>query len=212
MSQLRVSATGQPDFYLNVLSFDSPIVGEMNSGQTRTQVQYFPIKSMQNDLVCQCIFPNEVTWQQWQNWVYQLQINAQMINTTGGLPGVQLNWPERGINQWSAIIPKSEAGGRRANYAPRISIQFQLIVNMVSNLTVFQSFGTGWQSLYANNYLNGSILDSLLNVPDTGNFGAVTPGNAAIIANNASNGNTATTNGSGVQVPGVSYPASGGVL
>lgn len=210
MSQLRVSATNQTDFFLNVLSFDSPIIGEMNSGQTRTNVQYYPIKSMQNDLVCQCIFPSEAVWQQWQNWVYQLQINCQQLNSIGGMPGVQLNWPERGINQWSAIIPKSEGGGRRANYAPRISIQFQLIVNLVSNLTIFQSFGTAWQSLYANNYLNGSILDSLINVPATGNYGAITPGNAAIMANQASN--NSTTSGSGVQVPGVSYPASGGVL
>ena len=209
MSQLRVSATGQTDFYLNVLSFDSPIIGEMNSGQTRTIVQYFPIKSMQNDLVCDCIFPNESVWQQWQLWVYQLMVNSQQLNSTGGLPGVQLNWPERGINQWSAIIPQSPGGGSRRNYTPRQSIKFQLIVNLVSNLTIFQSFGTAWQSLYANNYLNGSILDSLLNVPATGNFGAVTPGNAAILANNANNN---TPSGSGVQIPGVSYSASGGQL
>jgi len=209
MSQLRVSATGQTDFFLNVVSFDSPIIGEMNSGQTRTIVQYFPIKSMQNDLVCDVIFPSEAAWQQWQLWVYQLQINCQQLNTTGGLPGVQLNWPERGINQWSALIPQSPAGGKRANYAPRQSIQFQLIVNLVSNLTIFQSWGAGWQSLYSNNYLNGSIADSLLNPPTSG-VGTVTPGNAAIMANSASTGNT--TSGTGVQIPGVSYSASGGQL
>lgn len=210
MSQLRLSASGQTDFFLNVLSFDAPIVGEMNSGQTRQLVQYYPIKSMQNDLVCNCIFPSEAIWQQWQNWVYQLMINCQDLNARGGLPGVQLNWPERGINEWSAVIPKSEGGGRRANYTPRQTIQFQLLVNLVSNLTIFQSWGTAWQTLYSNNYIGSSFLDAILNPPSTGNYGAVTPGNAAIIANQASNGTTAA--GSAPQIPGVSYAASGGVL
>jgi hypothetical protein len=210
MSQLRVSATGQTDFFLNVLSFDTPIVGEMNTSQTRTMVQHFPIKSMQNDLVCECIFSSEAIWQQWQQWVYQLQVNAQQLNTIGGLPGVQLNWPERGINQWSALILSSPGGGKRANYAPRQNIGFQLIVNLVSNLSIFQSYGTAWQTLYSNNYINSSILDSLLNPPTFG-VGAVTPGNAAIIANSASSSG-GTTSGSGVQIPGVSYSASGGTL
>jgi hypothetical protein len=215
VSQLRLSATNQADFYLNVLSFDAPILGEMNSAQTRTIAQYYPIKSMQNDFAANVIFANETTWQQWQQWVHQLQINSQQINLTGGMPGCTLNWPERGINQWSAIIPKIQAGGMRANYTPRQTIQFQLIVNLVSNLGIFQSFGTAWQTLYANNFINGSILDSLLNLPASAG-GALTPGNAAALAAN-SPVSSATTVGStpaGLTsiVPGVGNPATGGAL
>lgn len=208
MSQLRVSANGQSDFFLNVLSFDAPIKGEMNSAQTRQLAQYYPIKSMQNDLVCECIFASEAVWQQWQMWVYQHMVNAQQLNYSGGLPGVQLNWPQRGINQWSAIIPKQDGGGKRSNYTPRQTVQFQLVVNLVSNLSIFQSWGTAWQMLYSNNYIGGTFMDGLLN-PPTHNFGAVTPGNAAIMANNQQP--SGTTTGSAPQVPGVSFPTTGGI-
>ena len=44
MSQLRVTFPADGDFYLNVLTFTSPVFGEMNSAQTKHQIQYFPIK------------------------------------------------------------------------------------------------------------------------------------------------------------------------
>ena len=37
-------------------------------------------------------------------------MNVQDINNRGGMPGVVLNWPERGINEWCAVITKQEGG------------------------------------------------------------------------------------------------------
>jgi len=173
LSQLQVSATGQQDFYLNVLSFDSPIVGEMNNAQTRSQIQYFPIKAFQPNLTCNIIFPSEAQWEEWQAWVRQNMLNTQNGNATGN-PGCTLNWPQRNINNWKAIIPGAKAGGMRRNYAPRTTIDFQLVTSLVSNLGVFASFGTAWQGIFG----AGANLDSLLQLPENaGNFfGATTPG------------------------------------
>jgi hypothetical protein len=182
LSQLRVSGYGQQDFYLNVLSFDSPIEAEMNSAQTRTQIQYFPIKAFQPDLTCNVIFASEVQWQAWQSWARQNMLNTQNSNTTGN-PGVTLNWPEREINNWIGIIPGTKAGGFRFNYAPRTQITFQLITSLTSNLGLFASFGTAWQGLFGAGA--GQFLDGLLNLPENaGNFfGATTPGINNAIAN-----------------------------
>lgn len=177
MSQLVVSSSGQSDFYLNVLNFDSPVFGEMNSGQTRTQVQYFPIKAMQPALVCDVIFPSEAQWEQWQYWVRQHMLNMLNTNFNSGSPGVTLNWPERSINNWTALIPTAKAGGMRRNYTPRVRVEFQLIVSLVSDFQSFFSFGSSWEGLFG----MGANLDGILSLPEDVQGGAVTPGTAGVI-------------------------------
>jgi hypothetical protein len=184
MSQLRVSAQGQPDFFLNVTDFDSPVYGEMNSAQTKSQVQYFPIKAYQPELVCNVMFPSEFLWEQWQTWVRQNMINSQNSNSTGN-PGVTLNWPQRNINNWTGIIAAAKAGGMRQNYTPRVRVEFQLVASLVSNLGVFASFGSVWQSITGSNAV-GSVIDSLFTLPASFLGGSTTPGNANIIAGGGS--------------------------
>ena len=179
MSQLRVSGYGQPDFHLNVTTFDSPIYGEMNSAQVRSQVQYYPIKAYQPELVCEAVFPSEWLWEQWQSWVRQNMVNSQRSNSTGS-PGVTLNWPERDINNWTGIISTAKAGGMRRNYTPRTRIEFQLVASLVSNLGVFASFGAAWQSVLGNNVV-GANVDSVFRLPENFVGGATTPGNARTI-------------------------------
>ncbi|HEX4715878.1 MAG TPA: hypothetical protein VH164_13220 [Ktedonobacteraceae bacterium] len=179
MSQLRVSGTGQQDFFLNVLNFDSPVMGEMNSGQTKTQVQYFPIKAFQPELVCNVIFNSETTWEAWQAWARTNMVNTQNSNNTGN-PGVTLNWPERNINNWTGIIPAAKAGGMRRNYTPRTRVEFQLIVSLVSNLGIFSSFGSAWQGIFGGSVV-GSNLDSIFQLPENLLGGAITGGNAGLI-------------------------------
>jgi hypothetical protein len=135
VSQLRVSAAGQQDFYLNVLSFDSPITGEMNSGQSRSAIQYYPIKAYQPELQCEVIFPSEALWQAWQTWSRQNMVNAQVSGATNG--ACTLNWPERNINNWTGIIASAKAGGMKFNYTPRTTISFMLVVSLVSNAGAF---------------------------------------------------------------------------
>lgn len=175
-----MSALSQSDFFLNVVSFDSPIFGEMNAGQTKTQTQYFPIKAFQPELVCDVIFASEANWQAWQSWAQTNMVNCQSSNNTGQ-PGVTLNWPERNINNWTAVIPSIKAGGMRRNYAPRTRIQFQLIVSLVSNLAIFSSFGPGsWRGIFGATAV-GSNLDSIFQLPENISGGSITPGNARTI-------------------------------
>lgn len=166
MSQLRVSGNGQNDFLHNVLSITSPIYGQMNSAQTKSQIQYFPIKAHQPDIQFNVIFTSEAMWETWQVWVRTNMVNCQQANNATGNAGVTLNWPQRSINGWSGIIQKQRAGGMRRNYAPRDSFTVQLVNSLVSNSTTFGSFGvTAWQGIYG----AGANTDTLLQFPEAVN-------------------------------------------
>ena len=210
MSQLRVSGINQPDFYLNVVSFDSPISGEIRGVQTKSQVQYFPIKAFQPDLVCSVVFPSERVWEQWQEWARTNMVNSQKSNASG-MPGVTLNWPERNINNWTGIIPSTKAGGMRYNYTPRTQVEFQLVVSLVSNLQVFQSFASNWQGLFQSTAV-GSNVDTLFTLAENFIGGAITQGNAALfgavqttLGSNLLAGNTASI------IPGITQALTGGI-
>jgi len=210
VSQLRVSGVGQPDFYLNVVSFNSPISGEIRGVQTKTQAQYFPIKAFQPDLVCSVVFPSEAVWEQWQDWARTNMVNSQSSNSTG-LPGVTLNWPERNINNWTGIIPVTKAGGMRWNYAPRTQVEFQLVVSLVSNLQVFQSFASGWQGLFQSTSV-GSNVDTLFTLAEDFIGGAVTQGNAALYgAVQSTLGSNLLSGGTASVIPGITQALTGGI-
>lgn len=151
----------------------------MNSGQTKTQIQYFPIKAFQPELVCNVIFASENDWQNWQTWARTNMVNAQNSNNTGS-PGVTLNWPERNINNWIGIIPSIKAGGMRRNYTPRTRVEFQLVTSLVSNLAIFASFGSAWQGIFGSTVV-GSTLDSIFTLPESIQGGATTSGNAGTL-------------------------------
>jgi hypothetical protein len=195
MSQLQVSAAGQPTFYLNVLSMYSPIQGEMNSGQTRSQIQYFPTKAGQPNIAFTVVFPTEQLWETWQAWVRQNMLNAQKANTTSGDIGVTLNWPQRSIHNWSGVITDSIAGGWRWNVAPRVNVEIQLVNSLVSNVTTVSSFGNSWQGIF----FGGSNLDGLLALPELiGNLINVGSFNSAagtVAGNNAALSNAANALG-----------------
>lgn len=154
-------------------------MGEMNSAQTKTQIQYFPIKAFQPELVCSVIFNSETTWESWQAWSRTNMVNSQNSNSTGN-PGVTLNWPERNINNWTAVIPAAKAGGMRGNYTPRTRVEFQLITSLVSNLAIFSSFGSAWQGIFGSTAV-GSNLDSLFTLPEDILGGSITSGNAGLL-------------------------------
>lgn len=189
MSQLRCSANGQNDFFHNVLSINSPIFGQMNSAQTKSQIQYFPIKVHQPEVQFNVIFTSEAMWETWQVWVRDNMVNAQGVNTLIGNVGVTLNWPQRSVNNWSGVIQRQKAGGRRRNYAPRDSFTVQLANSLVSNVTTFGSFGTtAWQAITMAN----ANTDTLLQLPQT--LAAALSSGLINPAGGSVGGNTATLN------------------
>ena len=52
---------------------------------------------------------------------------------------VNLNWPERNINNWSGLITKFQAGGMRANPAPRASFTVYLFDSFISQYSELAS-------------------------------------------------------------------------
>jgi hypothetical protein len=205
MSQLIVSAASQDPFYMNVLSMSSPVFGEMNSAQTKSMVQWFPIKAMQPEIQFNVIFPTENEWEDWQVYCRTNMINAQSSNTVAGNAGVTLNWPQRSIQEWSGLITKVNAGGRRFNVAPRASFIVQLINSLVSNSTTFGSFGITnmWQALTGAN----ANTDSLLALPELVNQGlnngTLNPQGGTVA------GNTSVLNGTSNAIAGL-IPGVGG--
>lgn len=160
MSQLRVTADNQDEFFMNVLSFSSPIFGDMTSAQTRSQKQYFPIKAYQPEINFDVIFPSEKEYEAFQNYVRVNQVNSQSAQP--GHVGVTLNWPQRSIINWTGVITKFKAGGMRRNYTPRASFQVQLVDSLVSNQTQMSSFGADWTALFTGGEL--SALQSVVSL------------------------------------------------
>jgi hypothetical protein len=204
MSQLIVTAPGQDPFNMNVLSMTSPVFGEMNSAQTKSQVQWFPIKAMQPEIQFNVIFPTEIEWEDWQVYTRINMVNAQSTNNTSGNAGVTLNWPQRSIQEWSGLITKTNAGGRRFNVAPRASFIVQLVNSLVSNSTTFGSFGvTMWQAIFG----AGANTDTLLQIPEAINRalgnGTINPQGGTVA------GNTSVLNGVNNVVAGL-VPGVGG--
>ena len=154
MSQLRVSSSSGGDFYLNVLSFSSPIFGELNSAQTKTQVQYFPIKAFQPEIRFNVIFPSEALYEQFQTYVRDNQVDAQSNRVN---PGVTLNWPQRSINNWTGVITGFKGGGMRRNYAPRAQFVVELTSSLVTELTTISSFGADWTTIFGSAIGNGVL-------------------------------------------------------
>ena len=181
MSQLLISSSSGGDFYLNVLAFRSPIFTQMSSAQTKSQIQYFPIKAFQPEIRFSLIFPNETIYQQFQQYVRNNQVDAQS-NTTN--PGVTLNWPQRSINNWQGVITGFKAGGMRSNYAPRAELTVDLTSSLVTELTSFSSFGTSFMAIFGAGTVDGvlqipSEVNSLISTVATG-VGIIFGGGASI--------------------------------
>ena len=161
MSQLRVTFPADGDFYLNVLTFTSPVFGEMNSAQTKHQIQYFPIKVLQPEIRFEVIFPNEKTYEQFQKCVRTNQVNAQSDTN----PGVTLNWPERNIKDYTGLITGFKAGGMRRNYTPRAQFVVELVDSMVSSKFTMSSISpsmiTGLGSIFGG---GGGAIDTVASI------------------------------------------------
>jgi hypothetical protein len=118
----------------------------MRSAQTRSQMQYFPIKAYQPEIQFTVIFTSEKEWEAFQRFIRENQVRAQ---STRGRPGVTLNWPERSIVNWTGLVTKFKAGGMRYNYTPRATFTVQLVESLVSNETKVSSWGSDWTALFS---------------------------------------------------------------
>jgi hypothetical protein len=135
MSQLQIATNNFGNFRLNVLSFSSPIFGSINGVQTKRTMRWYPIKANQPEIQFDVQFIDERDYETFQKLVR----NSQVWSLEAPRPMVNLNWPERNINNWSGLITKFQAGGMRANPAPRASFTVYLFDSFISQYSELAS-------------------------------------------------------------------------
>jgi hypothetical protein len=114
----------------------------MSSTQVQSMAIWFPIKVSQPDIQFDVVFPDETTYQKFQDFVRLHQ--QQASNSTSILT---LNWPQRNINNWTGFIRQFEAGGRRWNVMPRASFTVDLVDSFVTSRTYQGSTSSNWMSI-----------------------------------------------------------------
>ncbi len=154
-------------FRMNVLSYNSPVFGTMASVQTRTMLQHFPIKANQPEIQFDVQFSSEQEYERFQKFVKSTQNYALTV----GQESITLNWPERGIDNWTGVIKEFRAGGMRRNYAPRARFTVDLVVSMVSKKQLYGSTGSPFSSILGPFILD---MDMILRLPEQ--FGGISFG------------------------------------
>lgn len=163
MSKLRMTCSGVNfGVDLKVLSFESPMTGEIVSVQTKEAVHHFPVRASQQALRLNVIFSSTQEYMRVQDFIRAAQMWA--IRTVEN-PEIVLYWPERGINNWTGVIRDFRAGDERFNHAPKASIEFLLVDSMLSQKTWASSMGEDFRKFFESNmaplpdgYLDGDFV------------------------------------------------------
>ena len=145
MSHLTL-ATNWKSWQMNVLSFNSPVYGTITSVQTKKMAMHFPIRSTQPEVSFNVIFSSERDYEDFQRFVRAHQQKVLDSPSTGNV--ITLNWPQRGITNWTGVIKKFRAGGQRRNHAPIAQFSVDLIDSMVSARTDISSLAPNWQTIF----------------------------------------------------------------
>lgn len=145
MSKLVIRSRGLGrSFELNCLQFSAPIVASIGSQQTRTMMRHFPVKVNQSSADFLVQFANEKDFEDFQKFIRNTHKQAQINDRN---PGVNLWWPERGIENWTGVIRNFRAGGMRANYSPRANFTVDLIDSSVALRSFISSLATDWMAI-----------------------------------------------------------------
>jgi hypothetical protein len=147
MSKLILTGYNGREFRLNVTQFRSPMSSQINTVQTRTMVQHFPIRCGQPDIQFTCQFENQDLKHRFQNFVRDHQTRARDITDNWG-GHVNLWWPQRNIENWTGYITGFKVIERRFDYAPVVVFGVDLVNSMMSERTTISSHGPGFNSVY----------------------------------------------------------------
>ena len=144
MSKLIVKGHNGVQYKLNVTQFRSPMTASINSVQTKTLLQHFPIRAGQPDINFTVKFASIDDKHVFQSFVRDHQINAQ--TDENGM--VTLWWPERNIENWTGYITEFRVVEARYIYAPSVTFGVSLINSLMSERTKTSSFGSLWTSIW----------------------------------------------------------------
>lgn len=163
MSRLRLrSYDGRKEFTLNVLQFRSPMSAAINSVQTRTMLQHFPIRCGQPDIEFTVQFARRQEKTVFQAFVREHQVKALQATMVSSR-GVVLWWPERNITNWSGYISSFQVAERRFDNSPRVTFGVDLVDSMMSTRTSTASVAASIMAIMSNELVPR---DSILNLPN----------------------------------------------
>lgn len=147
MSQMRMYCAGAGTLWVKVINFQSSLDGQVVSSQTKNALHHFPRKATHQNVTFQIVCRDSRELAIIQSFVERHQ---RFANTSPDLPEVMLWWPERNIIDWSGIIKKVEAGDKRFNVAPKISLTFELVDSLLSEKTWWSSRGEDYSKFFSN--------------------------------------------------------------
>lgn len=168
MSRLVLSSYDGREFTLNVMQFRSPMSAAINSVQTHTMLQHFPIRCGQPDIQFTVQFAHKEEKTIFQAFVRDHQVLARDQGSEDR--AVKLFWPERNITNWTGYISSFQVAERRFDNSPVVTFGVDLIESMMSVRTTVSSTGAGWTSYLGDQigrYFStvGEVVDGMINPP-----------------------------------------------
>ena len=134
MSQLLLYGRNSRDFKLNVTQFRSPMSASINSVQTKTMVQHFPIRSGQPDISFTVQYASLDEKHSFESFVRRHQQETASVTKTDPKT-VTLWWPERNIENWTGYITAYTVAEKRFEVAPKATFGVSLVDSMMSTRT-----------------------------------------------------------------------------
>lgn len=145
MSRLRMSSPDIGSLDVKVTRFNTQLTGDMRSSQTKYALHHYPIKPSHLSLILEVVFNGWPEYRTMQEYVRNHHIRALR---TVQQPEITLYWPERGIDNWSGVVKRMEAGDERFNPAPKSTLEILLIDSMIGEKTWTSSFGEDFSKFF----------------------------------------------------------------
>lgn len=145
MSAMTMTCANVGTLKLKVVSFNSPMRGDMRSSQTKHTKHHWPIKASQQ------AFQMTIQFNGWDEYrVFQDFIRKHHVRAANNAqnPEVVINFPARNINNWSGMVRQLSAGDQRFNIAPQAQIELILVDSMLSAKTFTSSFGEAFSKFF----------------------------------------------------------------
>jgi hypothetical protein len=134
MSQLKIFNATSKEFRLNVTQFRSPMNASINSVQTKTMLQHFPIRCGQPDINFTVRYASLDDKHSFESFVRQHMLDTKNI-TKDDDKALTLWWPERNIENWTGYITAYTVTEKRFEVAPAATFGVALVDSMMSEKT-----------------------------------------------------------------------------
>lgn len=145
MSQLIMIGQDGSEHKLNVTQFESVMSAQIDSVQTASILQHFPIRCGQPDIQFTVQFRGRAEHIAFQDFVLKHQRTSRVREGDGC---VTLWWPQRNIENWTGFITEWRAVHRKGVYAPKVTFGVSLMDSLMSEKTTISSFASNWRSIW----------------------------------------------------------------